>query len=113
MLLFCLPKYNLTITHKWRNQHEQKGNRRNFRCYCNHHSSCEYERITKTLKKPKKKKREASYVQAAAEFYDNIGLMGFVADLVLPQYSQAWSKAIDDRRDFNIAVNAKKNQMIQ
>ena len=35
--------------------------------------------------------------------------MGFVADLVLPQYSQAWSKAIDDRRDFNIAVNAKKN----
>ena len=56
-----------------------------------------------------KKKREASYVQAAAEFYDNIGLMGFVADLVLPQYSQAWSKAIDDRRDFNIAVNAKKN----
>ncbi|CAM4251129.1 MULTISPECIES: hypothetical protein [Bacillus cereus group] len=55
-----------------------------------------------------KKKREASYVQAAAEFYDNIGLMGFVADHVLPQYSQAWSKAIDDRRDFNIAVNAKK-----
>ena len=69
--------------------------------------------LQKTLKKPKKKKREASYVQAAAEFYENIGLMGFVADLVLPQYSQAWSKAIDDRRDFNIAVNAKKNQMIQ
>lgn len=34
-----------------------------------------------------KKKREASYVQAAAEFYNNIELMGFVADFVLPQYS--------------------------
>ncbi|WHY30183.1 hypothetical protein [Bacillus wiedmannii] len=55
-----------------------------------------------------KKKREASYIQAAAEFYHNSELMGFVADLVLPQYSQAWSQAIDDRRDFNIAVNAKK-----
>ncbi|EOP07263.1 MULTISPECIES: hypothetical protein [unclassified Bacillus (in: firmicutes)] len=55
-----------------------------------------------------KKKREVSYVQAAAEFYHNSELMGFVADLVLPQYSQTWSQAIDDRRDFNIAVNAKK-----
>ncbi|PGZ71846.1 hypothetical protein [Bacillus sp. AFS029637] len=55
-----------------------------------------------------KKKREASYVQAAAEFYNNIELMGFVANMVLPEYSDAWSKAIDNRRDFNIAVNAKK-----
>lgn len=60
-----------------------------------------------------KKKREASYVQAAAEFYNNIELMGFVANMVLPEYSDAWSKAIDNRRDFNIAVNAKKNHMIQ
>ncbi|MFS8350545.1 hypothetical protein [Bacillus nitratireducens] len=55
-----------------------------------------------------KKQREANYVQSAAEFYNNIELMGFVADFVLPQYSQAWSQAIDNRRDFNIAVNAKK-----
>jgi hypothetical protein len=62
-----------------------------------------------------KKKREASYVQAAAKFYNNIELMGFVADTVLPEYSKTWSKAIDDRRDFNVAVNAKKkfyNSMI-
>ncbi|MEA1011905.1 hypothetical protein CN491_25205 [Bacillus cereus] len=58
-----------------------------------------------------KKKREAGYVQAAAEFYNNIELMGFVADVVLPQYSEAWSQAIDDRRDFNIAVNAKKKSL--
>ncbi|MGE7633585.1 hypothetical protein ACQKMZ_14990 [Bacillus paramycoides] len=58
-----------------------------------------------------KKKREASYVQAAAEFYNNIELMGFVANFVLPQYSEAWSQAIDNRRDFNIAVNAKKKSL--
>ncbi|MBJ7929533.1 hypothetical protein COI51_12300 [Bacillus toyonensis] len=58
-----------------------------------------------------KKKREASYVQAAAEFYNNIELMGFVADFVLPQYSESWSKAIDDRRNFNIALNAKKKSL--
>ena len=28
--------------------------------------------------------------------------------MVLPEYSDTWSKAIDNRRDFNIAVNAKK-----
>ncbi|PFI25167.1 hypothetical protein [Bacillus cereus] len=55
-----------------------------------------------------KKKREARYVQAAAEFYNNSELMGFVAQMVLPEYSDTWSKAIDNRRDFNIAVNAKK-----
>jgi biopolymer transport protein ExbB/TolQ len=58
-----------------------------------------------------KKKREASYVQAAAEFYNNIELMGFVADFVLPQYSESWSKAIDERRNFNIALNAKKKSL--
>ncbi|PEM44935.1 hypothetical protein [Bacillus toyonensis] len=58
-----------------------------------------------------KKKREASYVQAAAEFCNNIELMGFVADFVLPQYSESWSKAIDDRRNFNIALNAKKKSL--
>lgn len=58
-----------------------------------------------------KKKREASYVQAAAEFYNNIELMGFVADFVLLQYSESWSKAIDDRRNFNIALNAKKKSL--
>ncbi|PGB61348.1 hypothetical protein [Bacillus toyonensis] len=58
-----------------------------------------------------KKKREASYVQAAAEFYNNIELMGFIADFVLPQYSESWSKAIDDRRNFNIALNAKKKSL--
>ncbi|PEO05728.1 hypothetical protein [Bacillus toyonensis] len=58
-----------------------------------------------------KKKREASYVQAAAEFYNNIELMGFVADFVLPQYSEFWSKAIDERRNFNIALNAKKKSL--
>lgn len=58
-----------------------------------------------------KKKREASYVQAEAEFYNNIELMGFVADFVLPQYSESWSKAIDDRRNFNIALNAKKKSL--
>ncbi len=55
-----------------------------------------------------KKKREVRYVQAAAEFYNNSELMGFVARVVLPEYSDTWSKAIDNRRDFNIAVNAKK-----
>ncbi|PFN17903.1 hypothetical protein [Bacillus cereus] len=55
-----------------------------------------------------KKKREARYVQAATEFYNNSELMGFVARVVLPEYSDTWSKAIDNRRDFNIAVNAKK-----
>ncbi|EJR59859.1 hypothetical protein IK3_04476 [Bacillus toyonensis] len=58
-----------------------------------------------------KKKREASYVQAAAEFYNNIELMGFVADFVLPQYSESWSKAIDERRNFNITLNAKKKSL--
>ncbi|HDR7444122.1 hypothetical protein COM24_11705 [Bacillus toyonensis] len=58
-----------------------------------------------------KKKREASYVQDAAEFYNNIELMGFVADFVLPQYSESWSKAIDERRNFNIALNAKKKSL--
>ncbi|MBC2686914.1 hypothetical protein HAU06_22910 [Bacillus toyonensis] len=58
-----------------------------------------------------KKKREASYVQAAAEFYNNIELMGFVADFVLPQYSESWSKAIDERRNSNIALNAKKKSL--
>ncbi|MEH7258104.1 hypothetical protein V7123_11715 [Bacillus toyonensis] len=58
-----------------------------------------------------KKKREASYVQATAEFYNNIELMGFVADFVLPQYSESWSKAIDERRNFNIALNAKKKSL--
>ncbi|EEL41651.1 Uncharacterized protein BC141101_00284 [Bacillus toyonensis] len=58
-----------------------------------------------------KKKREASYVQAVAEFYNNIELMGFVADFVLPQYSESWSKAIDERRNFNIALNAKKKSL--
>ncbi|MEM5607158.1 hypothetical protein AAHH76_05220 [Bacillus toyonensis] len=58
-----------------------------------------------------KKKREASYVQAMTEFYNNIELMGFVADFVLPQYSESWSKAIDERRNFNIALNAKKKSL--
>ncbi|KAB2442552.1 hypothetical protein [Bacillus luti] len=58
-----------------------------------------------------KKEREARYVQAAAEFYYNIELMGFVATFVLPQYSEVWSKAIDDRRDFNIAINAKRKSL--
>ena len=63
------------------------------------------------LKKQKKKEREARYVQAAAEFYYNIELMGFVATFVLPQYSEVWSKAIDDRRDFNVAIHAKRKSL--
>ncbi|HFU7087362.1 TPA: hypothetical protein ACGN8S_002399 [Bacillus cereus] len=58
-----------------------------------------------------KKEREARYVQAAAEFYYNIELMGFVATFVLPQYSEVWSKAIDDRRDFNVAIHAKRKSL--
>ncbi|PFJ26045.1 hypothetical protein COI92_18590 [Bacillus anthracis] len=58
-----------------------------------------------------KKEREVRYVQAAAEFYYNIEIMGFVATFVLPQYSEVWSKAIDDCRDFNVAIHAKRKSL--
>ncbi|MBO1583333.1 hypothetical protein [Bacillus sp. XF8] len=64
-----------------------------------------------TKKEEEQKKKDAQYLESATKYYVSIEFMGAISDLVLPEYSQAWSKAIDNRNDFNKALSEKRTSM--
>ncbi|MEY8351230.1 hypothetical protein AALF16_23720 [Bacillus cereus] len=64
-----------------------------------------------TKEAEEQKKRDATYLKSAAEYYIDFELMGAASDLVLPEYSKAWSNAINNRRDFNKAVLESKKAL--
>ncbi|MFL0492154.1 MULTISPECIES: hypothetical protein [Bacillus] len=57
------------------------------------------------------KKKEASYLIAAASFYNNINTFKYAASYVLSEYSTTWSNAIDNRHDFNNALSSKRKEI--
>ncbi|MDR4982493.1 hypothetical protein RGU74_01935 [Bacillus cereus] len=57
------------------------------------------------------KKKEANYLIAAASFYNNIDTFKYAASYVLSEYSTTWSNAIDQRNDFNNALNSKRKEI--
>ncbi|EOO13297.1 MULTISPECIES: hypothetical protein [Bacillus cereus group] len=58
-----------------------------------------------------KKKKEADYLIAAASFYNDIETFRYSASYVLSEYSTTWSKAIDQRNDFNNALRSKRTEI--
>ncbi len=57
------------------------------------------------------KEKEASYLVAAASFYNNINTFNYAASYVLSEYSTTWSNAIDKRQDFNNALSSKRTEI--
>ncbi|CAH2461482.1 MULTISPECIES: hypothetical protein [Bacillus cereus group] len=57
------------------------------------------------------KKKEADYLIAAASFYNDIETFRYSASYVLSEYSTTWSKAIDQRNDFNNALRSKRTEI--
>ncbi|MEC5235902.1 hypothetical protein [Bacillus mycoides] len=57
------------------------------------------------------KKKEADYLIAAASFYNDIETFRYSATYVLSEYSTTWSKAIDQRNDFNNALRSKRTEI--
>ncbi|EJR45758.1 hypothetical protein [Bacillus mycoides] len=57
------------------------------------------------------KKKEADYLIAAASFYNYIETFRYSASYVLSEYSTTWSKAIDQRNDFNNALRSKRTEI--
>ncbi|MED1056065.1 hypothetical protein [Bacillus mycoides] len=57
------------------------------------------------------KKKEADYLIAAASFYNDIETFRYSASYVLSEYSTTWSKAIDQRSDFNNALRSKRTEI--
>lgn len=57
------------------------------------------------------KKKEADYLIAAASFYNGIETFRYSASYVLSEYSTTWSKAIDQRNDFNNALRSKRTEI--
>ena len=56
-------------------------------------------------------KKKASYLVAAASFYNNINTFNYAASYVLSEYSTTWSNAIDKRQDFNNALSSKRTEI--
>ncbi|KIV74959.1 hypothetical protein SZ39_1280 [Bacillus mycoides] len=57
------------------------------------------------------KKKEADYLIAAASFYNDIETFRYSASYVLSEYSTTWSKAIDQRNDFNNALRSRRTEI--
>lgn len=57
------------------------------------------------------KKKEADYLIVAASFYNDIETFRYSASYVLSEYSTTWSKAIDQRNDFNNALRSKRTEI--
>ncbi|KZE01883.1 hypothetical protein B4117_5814 [Bacillus mycoides] len=57
------------------------------------------------------KKKEADYLIAAASFYNDIETFRYSTSYVLSEYSTTWSKAIDQRNDFNNALRSKRTEI--
>ncbi|EJV43504.1 hypothetical protein IEK_05365 [Bacillus toyonensis] len=56
----------------------------------------------------KQKKKEANNIASAAAFYIATETMGMISEDVLSGYSTTWSNAINNRKDFNLAIAEKK-----
>lgn len=56
----------------------------------------------------KQKKKEANYIASAAAFYIETETMGMISEDVLSGYSTTWSNAINNRKDFNLAIAEKR-----
>ncbi|WIG34139.1 hypothetical protein [Bacillus toyonensis] len=56
----------------------------------------------------KQKKEEANNIASAAAFYIATETMGMISEDVLSGYSTTWSNAINNRKDFNLAIAEKK-----
>lgn len=56
----------------------------------------------------KQKKKEANNIASAAAFYIATETMGMISEDVLSEYSTTWSNAINNRKDFNLAIAEKK-----
>ncbi|PEO53483.1 hypothetical protein [Bacillus wiedmannii] len=56
----------------------------------------------------KQKKKEANYIASAAAFYIATETMGMISEDVLSGYSKTWSNAINNRKDFNLAIAEKR-----
>ncbi|PHC54902.1 hypothetical protein COF54_22605 [Bacillus toyonensis] len=56
----------------------------------------------------KQKKKEANNIASAAAFYIVTETMGMISEDVLSGYSTTWSNAINNRKDFNLAIAEKK-----
>ncbi|PHE52908.1 hypothetical protein COF68_34295, partial [Bacillus toyonensis] len=54
------------------------------------------------------KKKEANNIASAAAFYIATETMGMISEDVLSGYSTTWSNAINNRKDFNLAIAEKK-----
>jgi len=56
----------------------------------------------------KQKKKEANNIASAAAFYIATETMDMISEDVLSGYSTTWSNAINNRKDFNLAIAEKK-----
>ncbi|MED2846648.1 hypothetical protein [Bacillus toyonensis] len=56
----------------------------------------------------KQKKKEANNIASAAAFYIATETMGMISEDVLSGYSTTWSNAINNHKDFNLAIAEKK-----
>ncbi|MDM5270479.1 hypothetical protein [Bacillus wiedmannii] len=54
------------------------------------------------------KKKDDEYLMAAANFYNDIDSFEMFSTLVLSGYSNTWSEAIKNRKDFNVELVSKK-----
>ncbi|MED3022377.1 MULTISPECIES: hypothetical protein [Bacillus cereus group] len=54
------------------------------------------------------KKKESEYLMAAANFYNDIESFEMYSTLVLFGYSETWSDAIKNQKDFNTELKSKK-----
>ncbi len=56
------------------------------------------------------KKKESEYLMAAANFYNDIDSFEMYSTLVLFGYSDTWSNAIKNQKDFNTELMSKKTE---
>ncbi|MDZ5609860.1 hypothetical protein U2I54_23090 [Bacillus pseudomycoides] len=53
------------------------------------------------------KKKDEKYLTAATDFYTSAEAFEFVSSTQLSTYSKVWSDAIDNQKDFSVAVNSE------
>lgn len=61
-------------------------------------------------KSAEEKKKESEYLMAAANFYNDIESFEMYSTLVLFGYSDTWSNAIKNQKDFNTELMSKKTE---